>query len=153
MQTVKIRPGWSLPPQSLTCPRLSVGAKPARQNVSHTLVHQHQTVPAACFTVRCVRGEDLVDCVMIGAGRLQLAIIAQTIALLQLLCATLQLAFCSTAVFLVGVGMIAMHMVWFCMVCSVWHSMVGMIALLSVEPSPVSPPLPPKMTTVMLIQK
>ena len=54
---------------------------------------------------------------------------------------------------MVWFGMIIFGMVWFVWLHMVWYGMAGMIALLSVEPSPVSPPLPQQMTTVMLIQK
>ena len=108
-------------------PTVERRAKPARQNVSHTLVHQHQTAPAACFTVRCVRGEDLVDCVMIGAGRLHLAIIAQRplycIATTALCYTT---AFCSTLHCDKTLQYLWAGLLWL-QSCTVCYGTVGMI--------------------------
>ena len=66
---------WVVPGPSI--PHLLTGGR--GQNLQDKMFHTLRYISTSMFylaAVQCVRGEDLVDCVMIGAGRLHLAIVA-----------------------------------------------------------------------------
>ena len=117
---------WVVPGPSI--PHLLTGGR--GQNLQDKMFHTVSYISTSMFylaAVQCVRGEDLVDCVMIGAGRLHLAIVALHCFALVVPLSYISLSFRSTvlvqspSVLLVQVGMLVYGMVWDVIV---WFGMI-----------------------------
>ena len=117
LPTVKIRPGWSLPPQSLTCSRLREGKTRKTKCFTHSHTSDCAAPPTACSTQQCSAWEAKTWLIALWLGPTWAC--HHCIVLLHH-----SLPFCSNALFQgtsVWYGIVWYDDIWYGIVCYDWY--------------------------------